>query len=304
VRVSTRPLNIAGRLGAFRGVIDEVAVYRVALPAAAVARHHRAARRAAGTAPPAPAAPAPAPAPAPVPAAPAPRPPSGTVLWSGDFDTGDLRQYDAVQGVEPDRITLSSSPLREGRFATKLTTFDTDTEITENPRSQLMSAAQHFPGQEQFIGWSTFFPADFPAIAGDQAFFVFFQFHGKPYSGSPPLGWAIAPDGRIELRRNQQYGFDRVWSMPLVKAQWVNFVARVKWSKNQSEGFVELWVDGVPQRFSNGQLRLNTQTVMDDQNDGLKTIPTNYRRKGIIPGSVTIYHDEVKLGTSYDAAAP
>ena len=247
---------------------------------------------------------APAPLESPPAGAPGARPPSGTVLWNGDFETGDLRQYKFVQGVAADRITLAAAPFGRGRFATKLTAFDTDTEITENPRAQLMSAAQHFPGQDQFIGWSTYFPADFPAIQGPGAFFVFFQFHGKPWSGSPPLGWAVATDGRIELRRNQQYGYDRVWSTPLVKARWVSFVARVKWSKDESEGFVELWVDGVPQTFSNGQRRLSTQTVMDDQNGGLMTIPTNYRRKGIVPGSVTIYQDEVKLGTTYDAVAP
>ena len=43
---------------------------------------------------------------------------------------------------------------------------------------------------------------------------------------------------------------------------------------------------------------------MDDQNDGLKTIPTNYRRKGIVPGAVTLYQDEVKVGTTYQAVAP
>ena len=304
VRVSDKSLTIGGRLGSFRGVIDEVAVYRVALTAADVARHHRAAakhRRRARVAP-APGSAAPAPLESPPAGAPGARPPSGTVLWNGDFETGDLRQYDAVQGVAPDRITLTGASLRKGRFATKMTALDGDTEISGNPRAQLMSVSQHFPGQEHFVGWSTLFPADFPAIPG--GFMVFFQFHGKPWSGSPPLGWGVASDGRIELRRNGQYGFDRVWSMPLEKSRWVNFVARVKWSKNQSEGFVELWVDGVPQRFSNGQLRLNTQTVMDDQNEGLKTIPTNYRQKGIVPGAVTLYQDEVKVGTTYEAVAP
>ena len=304
------PLTIGNHRGeAFHGVIDEAAVYEAPLTAGEVADHHRSATGDVVAAPPEPASgPAPGagasagnPPPAPAPSSPAP---FGSVLWNGDFETGDLRQYDAVQGVAPDRITLTSAPLRKGRFATKMTALDGDTEISGNPRAQLMSASQHFPGQEHFVGWSTLFPADFPAIQGSGAFMVFFQFHGKPWSGSPPLGWGVAPDGRIELRRNQQYGYDRVWSMPLEKSRWVNFVARVKWSKNASEGFVELWVDGVPQRFSNGQPRLTMQTVMNDQNEGLKTIPTNYRRKGIVPGAVTLYQDEVKVGTTYQAVAP
>jgi hypothetical protein len=93
--------------------------------------------------------------------------------------------------------------------------------------------------------------------------------------------------------------------MPMPKDRWIDFVAHVKWSKSAADGFVELWVDGVKQTFStNGQQRLYTQTVMNDQNEGLKTIPTNYRRKGIVPGPVTIYQDEVKVGSSYRAVAP
>lgn len=92
--------------------------------------------------------------------------------------------------------------------------------------------------------------------------------------------------------------------MPLARGRWVSFVARVNWSKDESVGFVELWVDGAKQTLSNGQARLNTQTVMDDQDGGLHTIPTNYRERGSFDGPVTLYHDQVKLGTTYEAVAP
>ena len=42
---------------------------------------------------------------------------------------------------------------------------------------------------------------------------------------------------------------------------------------------------------------------MDDQ-EAVKAMPTNYRRRGIFPGAITLYHDEVKVGTSYAAVAP
>ena len=200
-----------------------------------------------------------------------------------------------------------TSPVLQGGFAAKLTTYDGDTLGGSNPRAQLNSPPQHFPGQERYVGWSTFFPADFPAIGGDtSAFFIFFQFHGEPYSGSPPLGFGVGRDGKIDLGTNtQRYGYERVWSMPMVKGRWVGFVAHVNWSKDHSAGFVELWVDGVRQTFSkNGRQRLYSQTVMSDQDEGVKTIPTNYRRKGIIPGPVTLYHDEVKVGSSYGDVAP
>jgi hypothetical protein len=299
VRKNGEPLGI-GRYGVsrdggepFRGVIDEVAVYRAAHPSAEVAARYAAGS---GTAPPRGAGEAPA-APA------APNDSVARLLWNGDFEVGGFGQYDTVQAASEDRIAITSFA-RKGRYAARLTTHDGDLQGGSNPRAQLMSRSQHFPGQEHYIGWSTYFPPDFPAIRGDDAFFVFFEFHGKPYSGSPPLGLSVGGDGRMDLRRGEQYGYDRLWTMPLPRGRWIDFVAHVKWSKDQNEGFVELWVDGVPQLLKNGQRRMYTQTVMSDQNEGLKTIPTNYRRQGIIAGAVTLYHDEVKVGTSYDSVAP
>ena len=224
--------------------------------------------------------------------------------WSGGFDSGDLSQYDAVQRAAPDRIAVVRSPRREGSFAVRLTAEDDDLVVSENPRAQLMTTVLHRPGQEQYVGWSTYFPDDFPVLSGDDPFFVFFQFHGSPYDGSPPLGFGVGPDGQLELTRSERYDYDRVWAAPLSKGRWIDFVVHVKWSKDE-DGFVELWLDGRRQTFSvNGQQRLTMQTVEDDQDEGLKTIPTNYRRRGSVPGEVTIYHDEVKVGGSYAEVAP
>jgi hypothetical protein len=302
-RKNGEPLGI-GRYGAsrnggepFRGVIDEVAVYRAAHSPGEVAVRYAAGR---GTDPPPEAADAPAKSSAPA----APTGNRAPSSWNGDFEVGGFGQYDVIQEAAEDRIALTSLA-RKGRYAAQLTAYDDDLQGGSNPRAQLMSDSQHFAGQEHYVGWSTYFPNDFPAMRGTGAFFVFFQFHGTPYTGSPPLGWGVGSDGRIDLRRNQQYGYDRIWTMPMPRDRWIDFVAHVKWSKSAADGFVELWVDGVKQTFStNGQQRLYTQTVMSDQNEGLKTIPTNYRRKGIVPGPVTIYQDEVKVGSSYRAVAP
>jgi len=236
---------------------------------------------------------------------PSPPTPPPTPSWNGDFDTGDLGQYDAVQRWAPDRIATVTSPRRQGRFAARLTAEDGDLVVSENPRAQLMTAVMHRDGDEQYIGWSTYFPEDFPAIGGTDPFYVFFQFHGVPYDGSPPLAFGVGTDGQIGLSRSASYGYDRVWTAPLAKGRWIDFVVHVKWSMDEEEGFVELWLDGRRQTFSvNGMQRLVMQTVEDDQQEGLKTIPTNYRRRGILLEPVTIYHDEVKIGSSYDAVAP
>jgi Polysaccharide lyase len=230
---------------------------------------------------------------------------SAKPLWNGDFDSGDFRQYPTIQEAAEDRITTVTSPTREGRFAARLTANDGDLLGGENPRAQLMTASMHEPGDDRYIGWSTYFPDAFPAIDAPGAFFVFFEFHGEPYNGSPSLGFGVGADGRIELRRGRRYGFDRVWSAPLARGRWIDFAIHVKWSKDEDEGFVELWVYGDRQTFEeNGEQRLYTQTIQDDQDGGLKTIPTNYRRHGSVPGDVTLFHDEVKVGPTYESVTP
>jgi hypothetical protein len=231
--------------------------------------------------------------------------PSPKPFWSGDFDGGDLRQYETIQEAAPDRITTVTSPARNGRFSARLTAKDDDLLGGENPRAQLMTGPMHKPGDDRYIGWSTYFPEDFPAMDAPGAFFVFFQFHGEPDSGSPSIGFGVGADGRIELERDARYGYDRVWSAPLVRDRWIDFVIHVKWSKNEDEGFIELWINGNRQTFeANGEERLYTQTIQDDQNEGVRTIPTNYRRHGSVPGDVTVFHDEVKVGATYESVAP
>lgn len=223
----------------------------------------------------------------------------GDLLFDGGFERGS--SWPSVVRESGDRVAVVTSPVREGRHAARLTARDSDP-VTDggNPRAQLNGPAMHREGDEQFIGWSTYFPGDFPAVPSG-AWFVFFQWHGKPYSGSPRLGFGVSPDGRIELRRDDVYGFDRVWSQPLARERWIDFTVRVKWSKDPSVGFVELWVDGAPQPFSNGQTRLAMATLQSDQT-AVQSIATNYRKKGSIQTPVTLLHDAVKIARSCAAA--
>jgi hypothetical protein len=218
--------------------------------------------------------------------------------WSGDFDGGDLSQWQWVLRQSSDRLKTVTSPVREGGYAARFTARDGD----PGNRAQLNGPGIHRQGDEQYIGWSTYFPREFPAIPSG-AWFVFFQFHGSPWSGSPRLGFGVAADGRIELRRDDVYGYDRVWSQRLARGRWIDFTARVKWSKDPSVGFVELWVDGAPQRFAGGQKRLRMATVQSDQT-AVEPIATNYRKRGAIKAPVTLLHDAVKVGTTYGAVQP
>jgi hypothetical protein len=224
--------------------------------------------------------------------------------WSGAFDSGTFAGWDDVIRAAPNRLSVVRSPMRQGGYAAKFSVADSDVAPatpTDDPRAQLNSPFLSRAGDDQYFGWSTLFPANFPDVPRS-GFFVFFQWHGPPWHGSPRLGFNVA-GGRIFFGRDRQYGYDKPWSTRLVRGRWHDFVLHVKWSKDPRVGFVELWFHGHRQRFRNGAARLYMATLKDDQR-AVETIATNYRERGMVRGTVTIYQDAVRAGRSFSEVSP
>jgi hypothetical protein len=214
------------------------------------------------------------------------------------FDDPSLAAWEQVHRATPSRLALVDAPGRDGGRAARFRAADGDVAPrtpTENPRAQLNSRLEFTAGQDVHVSWSTYFPAGFPRRIAP--WFVFFQFHGEPYDGSPRIALGVK-DGRVGLERDERYRFDRPWTGPLRTGGWTDYVLRVKWSEDPRVGFVELWVDGRPQRFANGRRRLAMATMKRGQSR-VEVIPTNYRRRGSVPGAVTVFHDDIAVGPSY-----
>ena len=58
-----------------------------------------------------------------------PPPPSSTVVWRGDFETGNLSQWSSAQMVSADRLQVVTSPARQGGYALKATVRQGDNPI-------------------------------------------------------------------------------------------------------------------------------------------------------------------------------
>lgn len=221
--------------------------------------------------------------------------------WSGDFETGNFSQYAFVIQGAPDRITVRTDTPRQGSSYAKFVANNADVfplTSTDNPRAQLVSSRMLFPGTERWIQWSTRFPADFPTVPA-WGWILFFQYHGPPYTGSPAVGFGL-DGGFMQIQRSQTYGYDVVWQAPRTSAAWMDFVLRVGFAQNET-GFIELWLNGVMQSFTNGARRLYMTTVELDQNDGLEINPTLYRMKDIAD-SATVDHDGVRFDPTVPTA--
>lgn len=202
-------------------------------------------------------------------------------------------------------IEVVQDPVRAGENAVRLTTDPAVYDDGENPRTQLNGPVLFDEGDEAFVGWSTFIPTDAPEVPED-VWTVFFEFHGEPFDGSPLPGTIgiDEQDGQqvLSFSRGEQYDFDVPWTAPLEKGRWIDFVMHVGFSQNEDAGFVELWMDGVPQTFTDGSTRLQQSTMMDGQDEGLFPILTNYSREDGIPGPYSVFHDNLRVAESYEIA--
>jgi uncharacterized protein (TIGR03382 family) len=165
---------------------------------------------------------------------------TASTVWRGDFETGNLSQWDREQTVSSSRLLVVSSPAREGRYALKTTVRQGDNPIrASGNRNELLYLDREAPGSEFFYKWSTLFPKSFPRSSKWQ---IFTQWHHDGNGGSPPLEFYVVDD-QLRLRVGGSSG-KIIWRAPLQREQWNDFVLHVKWSPDPKAGFVELYHNG------------------------------------------------------------
>ncbi|UXI67805.1 polysaccharide lyase [Tahibacter amnicola] len=229
-------------------------------------------------------------------------PAMATVLWRGDFQTGNLSQYDTQHIVSPDRFTVVERPGLPGglRYAAQVTVRQGDDPINASGnRNELVKFDGASEGTEFYYGWSTLWPSNYPMVPAWQ---VFMQWHHPGSNGAPPVRFVLGcssgdcgaplPDTLFFIVNGQN-----VWTMrPVTAGQWHRFVLHIKWSANASVGFVELWYDGVkvvPKRF--------IRTLYN-------AADTNYLKMGLyrdesIAQEQMLFHTGLVQATTYEEAA-
>ncbi|WP_343213370.1 polysaccharide lyase [Archangium violaceum] len=217
---------------------------------------------------------------------------SASVVWKGDFETGNLSQWDREQSVASNRLLVVNSPVREGRYALKVTVHQGDDPINASGnRNELLYLDRAEPGTEYFYKWSTLFPSSFPRSS---KWALFTQWHHDGNGGSPPLEFYVVDD-QINLRMGGQSG-KIVWRAPLQREHWNDFVLHVKWSPSASTGFVELYHDGkvvLP--------KTKVATQYSGQRNYLKM--GLYRDSSIAPTGI-VFHDGFAMATSLADVMP
>jgi hypothetical protein len=239
------------------------------------------------------------PAPAPVAAAPAPKAPPSLL-----FNASKLSDFYLSQSA-PGAVTEVPDPAGSGQTVFKLTVGDGDVypiTPTRDPRAELISPGTIENGDEFWFSSKFFLPAEFPSSV--PGWLNLMQQFGYPWSGSPP--WHVEVNGtHIQWTRNQTYGWDVPWQMPLAKNQWVTVMVHERFA---SDGFVEMWVNGQQVTFFAGGTynpshvaptnRLAMATMDSSNNQaGNSIFLQSYRKAGMFP-SVTTYEGPLSIGNT------
>jgi len=216
-----------------------------------------------------------------------------SVIWRGDFETANLSQWASVDGLAS-RLTVVTSPVRQGSYALR-TELQRGDFASNGNRNELVRSEAETEGMDRYYAWSTMFDASYPIANTWQ---VFTQWHHSGCCGSPPLEFDV--NGQtVSLDRNPPPGNGptvELWSTPLVRGVWHDFVMHVVWSSNPDLGFIELWYDG--KKVIDGK---SAQTLFPGN--------VNYLKQGLyrdssISATAVVYHDGMTVGTTLADVAP
>jgi hypothetical protein len=218
---------------------------------------------------------------------------SSEVLFKGDFENGFSGWY--VQSL-PGRATLVSSNVFQGAQAARFEVRQGDVEPDTGSQRSEVSGGTFYEGQDLYINDAFRVPSGVNTYS--TAWQLIQQLHEYNWSGSP--GMAVFLNNSHYLRLGPGNSSFTFWRGPqLALDRWYDLTYRVKLSQDSSVGFVEVWLNGVPQTLTNGQTRMYGRTIQ-----AVKAyLKAGIYRASSSTGTSVVEHDDILVGTSLGAVS-
>jgi len=241
--------------------------------------------------------------------APGAPPPSSSVLFVGDYDTGDFTQWLGIQnksangtarswpatGSYPAQIVYDAERGAVARYEVRSGDRPSGDRTNVN-RSEVLGDPAKTGGSEgqlRSYEFSVKFDPTFPAETGSWGVLTN-QWHSNA-PVSPPLAFYAAGD-QWELRADRYASptewLDEpvLWRTPVKPGEWHDIRMVVMWSTSDNIGYVELWHNGVRQQFTDGSYTYRTRTLVP-----LVANSSTYYKEGIyrpaLSNTAIVYHD-------------
>jgi hypothetical protein len=192
----------------------------------------------------------------------------------------------------PGRASISSHS-SEGVTAARFEVRDGDVEPDTGSERAELSGPTFDEGDDLYIRNVIRIPSSNTYVAPWQ---IVEQLHEESWSGSP--GMAVFLEPQPALRIGAGDGSPVYWRSGTLQAdRWYELTYRVYLSQDPRSGFVEVWLDGVPQQLSGGGTRAYGQTIQAAQ---------TYLKAGIYrsrssTGTSIVEYDSIAVGTSLAA---
>jgi hypothetical protein len=230
------------------------------------------------------------------------------VLWEASPNLG-TRVFDGLEQA-PGTVTVTDDP--QGRFGPsfQFTTWDNadgqkehcESQGLRRPDGSVVNLGTAQQGRIFYLGWRALWNP-MPTTPG--RWVSLFQLH---VSGVTDGGLNVGPlvlrtlgDGRLYLQDISPNGMDRhIWSAPMPQNTWSSFAIGFRLSRDDSDGWVEFWYNGVQQKLSNGANRYPGATLW-----GTHVNPKfGVYRSGANNGQAVAFVNHARLGTTYASVAP
>lgn len=173
------------------------------------------------------------------------------LMFSGDFESDDMRAYGDSQPHTFEKTDIVHSPVRAGRRALRVTLDRGEHREINNHRTDFwirgMSTRFEF-GREYWYGFSTYKPADWTPDPLAELFVQWVPGPGAQVGAGGPCLAIYLYGNEYRVRRRWGAGmqsYRNLWSGPVDQdlGRWVDWVFRVRWSATD-DGTVTVWKNG------------------------------------------------------------
>jgi hypothetical protein len=226
----------------------------------------------------------------------------GDLLWDGAASRG-TSVFEALE-KSPGSVTVADDPQKKYGASFRFETWDNggtksrcESRGIATPQGKLRLDSSRL-NTTYYVGWR----ALLDPMPTNGHWISFWQLH---WSGAGPGGGPLTVrtlgDGKIYFQYVSPNGGKdgNIWSAPLVKGQWINFVVAVRLAKDNS-GYLELWYNGVQQTMINGSTRY-TGPIFKGTHVNPKW---GVYRSGPNKGHAVQYVNSPKIGLTYESVKP
>jgi hypothetical protein len=236
----------------------------------------------------------------------------------GDYSTGDFRQWwvqckgyneegSEFPGSYSARIVADPSYGRAARFEVRAG----DVPPFGGGERSEVSGDDSSGGSEGQVRWYQFatkFDESFPTNHASLGWGLTNQWHGDAATGGPPISWSVGEqDGQWTLVAERQsspggyLGQVALFRTPLNVGSWHDVKMQICWSTSDSAGYVQLWLNGARQTFTDGSQTYQVRTLIPGTAaPSVYYKEGYYRQNGIVPTGI-VYHTGYRCAAAEEA---